>query len=44
MLGIEGARDRAILLSRQAEAHLANFGEKANSLRAMCEFVISRSN
>ncbi|MBT6587841.1 MAG: polyprenyl synthetase family protein [Rhodospirillaceae bacterium] len=44
MLGVEGARDRAILLSRQAATHLDHFGEKANALRALCEFVISRSN
>ncbi len=44
MLGVEGARDRAILLSRQAATHLDHFGEKANALRALCEFVITRSN
>ena len=44
MLGVEGARDRAILLSSQAAAHLDHFGEKANALRALCEFVITRSN
>jgi farnesyl diphosphate synthase len=44
VLGVEGARDRAILLSGQAAAHLDHFGEKANALRALCEFVITRSN
>ncbi len=44
MLGVEGARDRAIFLSSQAAAHLDHFGEKANPLRALCEFVINRSN
>jgi farnesyl diphosphate synthase len=44
VLGVEGARDRAILLSSQAAAHLAHFGEKANSLRALCEFVITRTS
>ena len=43
-LGIEAARDRATLLSRQAAAHLDRFGDKANPLRALCEFVITRSN
>ncbi len=44
MLGVEGARDRAKLLSRQAVKHLDHFGEKANTLRDLCEFVINRSN
>jgi farnesyl diphosphate synthase len=43
-LGVEGARDRAALLSRQATAHLDHFGEKANSLRDLCDFVLNRSN
>lgn len=43
-LGVEGARDRAALLSRQATAHLDHFGKKANSLRDLCDFVLNRSN
>ncbi len=43
-LGVDAARDRATLLSRQAAAHLDHFGDKANPLRALCEFVITRSN
>jgi len=43
-LGIEGARNRATLLSRQAAAHLDHFGKKANSLRALCDFVLNRNN
>lgn len=43
-LGVDAARDRATLLSRQAAMHLGHFGDKANPLRALCEFVITRSN
>ena len=43
-LGVEGARDRAALLSRQATAHLDHFGKKANSLRDLCDFMLNRSN
>ncbi|HJM92061.1 MAG: polyprenyl synthetase family protein [Alphaproteobacteria bacterium] len=43
-LGIEAARDQAALLSRQAASHLDRFGNKANPLRALCEFVITRSS
>jgi farnesyl diphosphate synthase len=42
MLGIEGAKERAEMLSRQAVAHLEIFGERADALRALAEFVISR--
>ncbi|MDP6872316.1 MAG: polyprenyl synthetase family protein [Alphaproteobacteria bacterium] len=44
MLGVDAARDRATLLSRQAAAHLNHFGDKANPLRALCEFVITRDS
>ncbi|MDP6688194.1 MAG: polyprenyl synthetase family protein [Alphaproteobacteria bacterium] len=44
MLGVDTARDRATLLSRQAAAHLNHFGDKANPLRALCEFVITRDS
>lgn len=44
MLGVDAARDRATLLSRQAAAHLGHFGDKANPLRALCEFVITRDS
>ncbi|MFP6696550.1 MAG: polyprenyl synthetase family protein, partial [Alphaproteobacteria bacterium] len=43
-LGVEGARDRAALLSRQATAHLDQFGKKANSLRDLCDFMLNRSS
>jgi farnesyl diphosphate synthase len=42
MLGIEGAKERAQMLSRQAVAHLDIFGERADALRALAVFVISR--
>jgi len=44
MLGVDGARNRANLLSQQAAAHLDHFGKKANALRGLCEFVIKRNN
>ena len=44
ILGIDGARDRAKFLSKQAAAHLDHFGTKANILRDLCEFVITRTN
>ena len=44
ILGIDGARDRANYLSKQAAAHLDHFGKKANTLRDLCEFVINRTN
>jgi len=44
MLGVDAARDRATLLSRQAAAPLGHFGDKANPLRALCEFVITRDS
>lgn len=43
-LGVEGARNRASLLTRQAAAHLDHFGIRANTLRDLCEFVINRTN
>ncbi len=42
MLGLEGARERAAMLSEQAIAHLEIFGERADALRALAGFVISR--
>ena len=42
LLGEEGAESRARLLARQAVAHLELFGEKANSLRNVADFVINR--
>lgn len=42
LLGVEGARQRAQILSEQAAQHLELFGRKADTLRALCEFVINR--
>jgi farnesyl diphosphate synthase len=42
LLGIEGARDRARMLSQQAVAHLDIFGDKADLLRATAQFVVER--
>lgn len=42
LLGVEGARQRARMLSEQANAHLDVFGRKADTLRALSDFVISR--
>ena len=42
LLGIEGARQRAQILSEQAVVHLDVFGRKADTLRALCDFVINR--
>jgi farnesyl diphosphate synthase len=42
ILGVEGARARARLLAEQARAHLELFGERADALRALAEFVINR--
>ena len=42
LLGTERARDQAGLLVEQAIAHLAIFGDSADSLRQAAEFVIRR--
>ena len=42
LLGLEGAKARARELVEQAEAELAGFGERAESLRQAARFVISR--
>jgi farnesyl diphosphate synthase len=42
ILGVDGARERAAMLSEQARAHLELFGERADALRALAEFVINR--
>ena len=44
ILGLERARDQARLLGEQANAHLESFGAKADPLRWMTEFVISRKS
>ncbi len=42
LLGVEQATARARMLAQQAAAHLDIFGEKGNSLKSMCEFVVNR--
>ena len=44
IFGVDGARNKANLLSQQAAAHLDCFGKKANTLRGLCEFVINRNS
>lgn len=44
LLGLEAARDRAEALVTEAEAALADFGDKAESLRQAARFAISRKN
>ena len=43
LLGVDRARDKAEVLVAQACEHLDSFGEKADSLRSMAQFVIKRS-
>jgi len=42
ILGLERARSQAIMLARQAAAHLEPFGDKADLLRQAANFVVSR--
>ncbi len=42
LLGLEGAKERAGMLAAQAVAHLEIFGERADALRALAEFVVAR--
>ena len=42
LLGINNARKRAHMHCQQAQEHLAIFGEKADSLRALATFIIER--
>lgn len=41
-LGIEGAREKAEALVRQAHRHLEFFGEKADLLREVARFIVER--
>jgi farnesyl diphosphate synthase len=43
-LGLEGARSKARELVRQAEGHLAFFGEKADLLRLTARFILERKS
>ena len=42
LLGLEGARERAALLTGQAKAHLAPLGGRADTLRALADHALTR--
>jgi len=42
LLGVEPARTKARELEKQAQEHLAIFGEKADSLRSLANFIVHR--
>ena len=42
LLGVDKASEQAHMLSQQAQEHLAIFGEKADSLRALATFIVDR--
>jgi farnesyl diphosphate synthase len=42
IMGVEQARDHAQILAKQAVAHLDVFDKKADNLRKLAEFVVSR--
>ena len=42
LLGVDEASEQAHMLSQQAQEHLAIFGEKADSLRALATFIVDR--
>ncbi len=44
LLGLERARDQALMLSKQAISHLDPFDEKADLLREVAEFVVTRKS
>ncbi|MEO9190371.1 MAG: polyprenyl synthetase family protein [Acetobacteraceae bacterium] len=44
ILGVERARQQAAMLALQASGHLDSFGEKADLLRALADFVVSRGH
>jgi farnesyl diphosphate synthase len=44
VLGIERAREQARILANQAKGHLEAFDKKADELRALAEFVITRKS
>lgn len=41
-MGVERARDHADMLSKQAISHLGVFDKKADNLRALAQYVVSR--
>lgn len=44
IMGVERAREHANILSRQAISHLDVFDKRADNLRALAEFVVSRKS
>jgi len=44
LLGVERATTQARMLSEQAATHLEHFGEEADRLRALAQWVVSRKN
>ena len=44
LLGIDGARARAAMLSARAVSHLAGFGSAADTLRALAAYVVAREH
>lgn len=44
LLGVERARDQALMLARQAAAHLEIFAEKGEHLVALADFIVTRRN
>jgi len=44
ILGVEGARDRAIRLADQAKAHLDPFGDRAGGLHEVIDYILARQS
>ncbi len=44
LMGLDGARDEAERLAAEAKGMLEPFGEKADGLRAIADFIVNRSN
>lgn len=44
LLGIDGATDRAALLTEQAKAHLKPLGARADALRALADHALTRAS
>jgi farnesyl diphosphate synthase len=44
VLGLERAREQATTLANQAIEHLSAFDSRADQLRALAQFVVTRKN
>jgi farnesyl diphosphate synthase len=44
LLGVERAREQAHMLAKQASSHLDSFGEKAQLLQSLAEFIVTRKS